>query len=401
MRIGIDARFLGFNSSGMARYSESLVEALSRVDERNDYVVFVHSELKRRLRVGDNFQVVPVRGHPLRFQSMRRLAKAVHREALDLLHALFPLTPFWLDAPTLLTVHDVLPFQVESGLFYWRVPLARLLYAYFIYPHSLGCAKWVICVSRATRDAVAEMFPDVYNKSIVVHSGVDEIFRQPLEAATLDLIRRRLSLPERYILYSGAVRADKNVLGVLRVFALLRKRNPRMEDIRLIIETSSEASALDALKKPIRQLGLESSVRVLRNVNDEERRAIFADAGALLILSRHEGFGMPVVEAQLSGLPVIAADSGALPEIAGERGAVLVNPDNEEECVSLMERVLTSDGLRAYLIDNGRANAQYYNWPRAVAELVQIYELLFYSRNQVEQPTSRNLLTRVLEWLPF
>jgi glycosyltransferase involved in cell wall biosynthesis len=332
---------------------------------------------------------------------MRRLARAARREELDLMHALFPLAPPWLDAPTLLTVHDVLPFQLESGLFHWRVPLSRLLYSYFIYPYSLGRANWVVCISRATRDAVAGLFPDVYYKSIVVHSGVNEIFRQPLEAATLELIRHRLGLPERYILYSGAVRADKNVLGVLRVFALLRKRNPRMENTRLIVEASGENSALDALKKPIRQLGLESSVRVLRDMNDEERRVIFADAGALLILSRQEGFGMPIVEAQLSGLPVIAADSGALPEIAGERGAVLVDPDNEEECVSLLERVLTSDSLRAYLIDSGRANAQYYNWPRAVAELVQIYELLFYSRNQVELPMSRNLLTRVIEWLPF
>src|SRR4051812_39343918 len=111
MRIGIDARFLGFNHSGLARYSESMLEALSHADETNEYLVFVHANLKRRLRLGPNFHVTEIRGQPLGIHSMRRMKRILNREKPDLLHVFFPLAPFNIDVPTLLTVHDTLPFQ--------------------------------------------------------------------------------------------------------------------------------------------------------------------------------------------------------------------------------------------------------------------------------------------------
>lgn len=401
MRIGIDARFLGYNNSGLARYSENLLEALSHADERNEYLVFVHAKLGRRLRLGPNFRVLPVRGMPLGLRSMRRLTRMLRREALDLLHVLFPLAPLWIDLPFLLTVHDVLPFKRESGFLAWRFPLARLLYSFGLYPMSLRRAKWVLCVSRTTRDAVSALFPDLYHKSIIMHAGVDEIFRTPIEPATMDLIRHRLNLPGRYVLYSGSTRADKNIPAVLRTFALLRQRNPKMEDLHLVLETSGDAATLDGVKKLIRQFELEDHVRILHDMKDEERRMIFTDARALLILGRAEGFGFPIIEAQITGVPVIAADAGALPEVAGENGAFLVDPDNQDDCVSVLERVLTSDNLRAYLIENGRINAGQFTWSRAVGDLLQIYELLFYPRDQVDLPQRRRLASRILEWLPF
>jgi glycosyltransferase involved in cell wall biosynthesis len=197
------------------------------------------------------------------------------------------------------------------------------------------------------------------------------------------------------------VRTDKNVQSVLRTFALLRQRNPQLEPWRLVLETSGDPRGLEGIKKTAGQYGLMDCVRFLHDMNDEERRLIFADAGALMIFGRAEGFGFPIIEAQLSGVPVIAADSGALPEIAGEHGAVLVDPDNQDDCVSVLERVLTSDNLRAYLIENGRINAGQFTWSRAVGDLLQIYELLFYPRDQVDLPQRRRLASRILEWLPF
>lgn len=401
MRIGIDARFLGFNSSGMARYSESLLEALAHADQKNQYVVFVHARLRRRLRLGSNFHVVPVRGQPLGLRSMYRMARLVHRESLDLLHVTFPLFPLWLDLPILLTVHDVLPFTRESGFHNWKLPLARWIYIYLVYPICLRRATWIQCVSNWTRDAVAQLFPDVYHKCIVVHSGVDEVFRTPIEQATGDLIRSRLELPERYVLYSGSLRRDKNVLGVLRTFATLLQRNPQFKDLGLVMEISGDATNLDLVRKAIHQYELAGNTRMFFDMKDEERRVIFSDASALLILSRAEGFGFPIIEAQLSGVPVVAADSGALPEIAGEAGAVLVDPDKLDDCVSMLERALNSENLRAYLTANGRKNAEKYAWASSVQQLIQIYELLFYPRDVIDHPGQRKLSDRLIEWLPF
>lgn len=389
MHIGIDARYLGAANTGLARYSENLLEALAHQDTQNHYTVFVHSSLNRRLKLGPNFRLVPMRGKPNSLRSMVRFSAAVRREELDVLHVHFPLAPWLVNCPVLITVHDMLPYVMESNVFGARFRPWRQLWAYLLYPMALGRAKWVICVSRATRDTLCALFPNTFQNTIIAHSGVNEIFRAPIEPATFDLIRSRLNLPGRYILYSGSTRTDKNIDGMLLAFAMMRQRSPEYDDLYFVLDIPGEQYSLAPVYRMIAQFGLEERVRIIKNAGDEERRVIFEDARMLFYLSRNEGFGFPILEAQSCDLPVLAADAGALPETAGEQGAVFVDPDRIEEVVSMVERVLADDELRAYLIENGRTNAEKYDWTHTAEQLRQIYEFLFYPRDLVQIPRHR------------
>ena len=145
MRIGVDARFLGGTSYGLAQYSESLLVSLSRHDKTNDYVVFVNAGLTRRLDLGPNFEVIPLHGRPLSMAGLRRLARSARRAAPDLLHVHFPLAPFFGRMPTIITVHDVVPFRPAKGDLrrpgFWDRVGAR-----FLYPRTMRAARWIICV---------------------------------------------------------------------------------------------------------------------------------------------------------------------------------------------------------------------------------------------------------------
>lgn len=386
MHIGIDARYLGEANTGLAYYSENLLEALARIDSDNQYTVYVNASLNRRLKLGPNFRLVPLRGRPNSFRSMLRFSAAVRAEDFDLLHVHFPLAPVLADCPIIITVHDMLPYVRESNIFALRFRPWRILWSYMIYPMALMRAKWIICVSHATRDSLSRMFPNVFQKTIIVHSGGNPMFRARVEAATVELIRSRLNLPEHYILYSGSTRADKNIEGMLQAFARLRQRNPAMDELFFVLDISGEEINLALLQRLVAQYGVKDRVRLIRNAGDEERRVIFEDARALFLLSRYEGFCFPILEAQACSLPVLAADSGALPEIAGEHGAVFVDPDNLEEIVSMLERVLLEEDLRAYLVEHGHENTKRFEWPRAAEQIKQIYEFLFYPRDLVQLP---------------
>ena len=95
----------------------------------------------------------------------------------------------------------------------------------------------------------------------------------------------------------------------------------------------------------------------------------------LFIASKEEGFGFPVLKAQLCGVPVLAADAGALPEVAGE-GALLVDPDDPVQLVAMLERTLFDTALRKDLVEKGKRNAARYSWDDTARQLRQIYELL-------------------------
>lgn len=399
MRIGIDARYLGASNGGLARYSENLLQALARVDERNEYTVYVNARLSRKIKLADNFTLVPFRGHPLALRTAFRFAREVRRQKFDLLHVHFPFAPPFIRTPTLMTVHDVLPFSREGAGLMHGIKPKHWIWFFLLYPMALRNCTWVICVSGATRDALATIFPQLYHKTLVVHSGVSDLFRAPVEPATLDLVHRRLNLPASYLLYSGSTRKDKNVEGVIRIFALLVQRNPAMAETHLILELTGEQAAMGPVEKQIALFGLGERVRIMRNLGDEERRVVFGDARALIMLSRNEGFGFPILEAQLVGVPVLAVDSGALPEVAGEQGAIYADPDNLEQTVTLLDRVLTDEDLRRYLIENGRRNAQRFDWGTAATRLVQIYDMLFYPRSQITSLQHPPLHRRLLEWI--
>ncbi len=396
MQIGIDARYLGAAHSGLARYSENLLEALARLDHDNRYTVYVHSTLKRKLNLGDNFRLVPIRGRPHSIRSMRRLAVAVRREPLDLFHVHFPYAPRRIKCPVLLTVHDLLPFTREQSEFARGGAMARWFSSWVLYPLALRRAKWIICVSRATRDGLARLFPDTFHKGIVVPSGISEAFRSPIETATHELIRSRLNLPGRYLLYSGSARADKNVEGMLRAFARLRQNHPSLESYHFILDISGRQYSLRPIMRAIERFELYGNVRIIRDAGDEERRVLFEEAELFVVFSRTEGFGLPILEAQLCGVPVVAADYGALPEVAGEHGALFVDPDNLEESVRVVERALTDSELRAYLVGQGLENAQRYEWGRTAQRVLEIYQLLFHPRGQLDPPQRTRWLQNLI-----
>ncbi len=375
MHIGIDARFLGARSYGLAQYSESLLHALARQDTKTRYTVFVNAALKRRPKLGSNFHIVPISGRPMSARGLFRLAIALRRERPDILHVHFPLAPLGVDCPTLITVHDVVPFRrsetLWAGMSFWdRVGM------FFLYPMTMRRSRWILCVSNATRNRLVEIFPETFHKTIVRPSGVEEAYRERTESGTADLIRHRLDLPELYVLYSGSLGENKNIIPMIDAFLAVKKSEPATAPYRLLLDITGESRGLNQLRAGIRSLGGGEEIRLMTSLSGEERRVVFEGARVFLILSREEGFGAPVLKAQMLGVPVMAADAGALPEVCG-RGAMLVDPDDMDEIIAGLQRLLFDEPLRAELSELGLKNAQRFSWDDTARQVKQIYELLF------------------------
>ena len=374
MRIGIDARFLGASSYGLAQYSENLLLALSRLDSDNDYTVFVNSALNRKLKTGKNFRSVPIAGRPLSAGGLARLRLALRKESLDLLHVHFPLAPIGLKIPTVITVHDIVPFR-RGGAPGERFRLWDRIGGRFLYPMTMRRARWILCVSKSTRDKLVEIFPDVFHKTILLASGVEDLYRTQTKPAASELIRSRLRVPRPYLLYSGSSGESKNIPRMLQAFATLCQNDPRGMKYHFLLDIAGDSGGLDAIRRTSRQYGIESRVSLMSELSADERHVLFEQASMLFIASKEEGFGFPVLKAQLCGVPVLAADAGALPEVAGE-GALLVDPDDPVQLVAMLEKTLFDTSLRKDLMEKGRRNAARYSWDDTARQVRQIYELL-------------------------
>ena len=175
--------------------------------------------------------------------------------------------------------------------------------------------------------------PEIFHKSFVITSGVDDVFRMPIQPAAIQLIRSRLNLPASYILYSGSARQDKSLAALIRCFAMVRSQNPELKDLHLVLEISGEEHGLIFVQRLIQQFDLK---RPRARANRHGRRGapchLSGCAAAMPDGSVPKGSVSPLLEAQTCRVPVVAADSGALPEIGGPESAVYVNPDNIAEC---------------------------------------------------------------------
>jgi glycosyltransferase involved in cell wall biosynthesis len=117
------------------------------------------------------------------------------------------------------------------------------------------------------------------------------------------------------------------------------------------------------------RLGIGDRVRMLGHVRDADLAVLLSRATALVVPSRAEGFGLPLLEAMSLGTAVVCSPAPALVEVAG--GAALVAAD--AELAGALRAIVEDEVLRERLIRAGRARAQTYTWDAAADALWSMY----------------------------
>ncbi len=374
-RIGIDARYLENENTGVGRYSYNLITHLLEEDKQNAYSVVIREDYTGRLPAGENATYVRVPYAPITLSSLLAMSGRVRGLGLDLWHAHFPISPLFPGTPFLVTVHDLQPLRVPTIGARRPLPL-RVGYRVFYplaYRYALSCAKAILAVSLATRKEIQDCFDIPHEKIHVIHGALDDRFQGAGTSAIQGEEKREFALPERFLLYVGATLPHKNLGNMLRGFAGALKQ-PGREDLFLVMagrESRFERDLLDLAE------GLEITERVRRigYVGQEDLPHLYEKAAALLYVSCYEGFGFPPLEAMEHGLPVIASSHSSLPEVVGSAG-MFVDPDDVEGIAKAIGKILDDPGLRQRLRKQGEKNLERFSWRHAARKTLEVYERL-------------------------
>ncbi|HEY2595560.1 MAG TPA: glycosyltransferase family 1 protein [Chloroflexota bacterium] len=360
--IAIDARLVGY-AAGIAQYARLLIDALTALEGPERYVVL-------RSRRGRREEVGSAGGRPVslmtpphnRFERwVLPLELLARRPWPSLLHSVDHVAPTWRRWRSVVTLHD-LAFLLYPAT---HTDESRAYYA--ASGESVRKAERVIAVSQRTAsDAVRLLGVDPVRMRVVPEAAAPSF--SPRGDAEFESAARRLHLDQRpYALFVGTLEPRKNVPLLLEAFALVR----RQLDVQLLV-----VGGRGWLDEPIfaahARSGLGDAVRFLGNLGQDDLAALYSHAGAFVLPSLYEGFGLPVLEAMACGAPVICSNAGPLPEVAGD-AAVLLSPLEPAEWAEAIVSVLTDPQVAAALRQKGFERAAAFSWTRTALATRDVY----------------------------
>jgi glycosyltransferase involved in cell wall biosynthesis len=342
----VDGDVLGRHRTGDETYVENLVRELGRLERSFDIGVLV----RRADAAPTGVRALELPTHSQVARMAIGIPRLLGRVRPLLAHFLYVVPPFYREATLVLTVHD-LSFDSDSDL---MDPFDRTVFRTFV-PRSIRRAARVLVGSHWTRERLADRYRVPLEKMVVTSYGVDPVFTPGGPRAN----------DGSYLLFVGALQPRKDPLCAVRALALL---DPGLQ----LVFVGPEKRGGKDVRREVARLGLERRVRFLGHVPKEELIALYRGAACLVLPSRHEGFGLPVLEAMSVGTPVVASTAGALPEIAGD-AAVLVPPRDPAALADGVERALADpDRLRALGLERSRQ----FTWQETARRTAAVYEEL-------------------------
>ncbi|MCM1004999.1 MAG: glycosyltransferase [Prevotella sp.] len=215
---------------------------------------------------------------------------------------------------------------------------------------ALKAATAIAAISEATRSRLNKYYPNLKASIRVIGN--------PIVCNNLGNTR---SVREPYILYVGSRLKYKNFENAVRACALAQFAPLKIVGAPL---TKDE-------HKLLCDSGIDYSLSIYPD--NEELSALYSNAHCLLFVSEHEGFGIPIIEAQAHGCPVIISNCDACMETGGK--AVLIAPEADIARIAVHINTLQYPDTRQALIAEGYRNIQKFQ-----SEIIASQYLALYSK---------------------
>lgn len=361
MKIGIDGRL--WNETGVGRYIRNLVSELSKIDSKNQYVLFTSPKVFIELPPNWSIEKTDIKWHSI--QEQVQMPKILNKYKLDLVHFPYFSIPIFYKNPYVITIHDMILHHFSTGeASTLPLPIYKTkLVAYKkIIKTASDNAQKIIAVSNATKQDIITDLSVPENKIVVIHEGFDFAIKESKKEYHL--------LEREYFLYVGNAYPHKNLDLLIKAFEKFVANN---SSYQLVLVGKSDYFYQKLIDK-ISKTPLKNHITFLGEVTDDELGYLYSHAKALIIPSLMEGFGLPVLEAMARKCLVLASNIPAHKEVAG-KVALFFNPHDLDHLVSLMIDVTKHSKSRyEQTLKIGAKRSKDFSWKEMAKQTLQVYE---------------------------
>lgn len=372
MRVGVDARTLIGNRSGVGYYLSNLIEHGAfdghkifayHATAGNQSTLSIPQETAlewRRLPTTPGIKWGLGSAWPLWWLNVQ-LSPALRQDGIDLFFGPNFVQPITTGRPSVIVVHDLIhrtfpEAHSRAYRLYLRASLAGVLRR----------ADHIVTVSEASRQDLIRFHPHLKGQVTVGYGAASDRYRpRSLSPERTARLREKYDIPERFILYVGTIEPRKNLTAVVEAMEQL----PTAGRPEFVVVGEDRGD--ERFRRALQSSPAGDDIHVAGYVEDEDLPVLYNAAEAFVYPSLYEGFGLPVLEAMQSGVTVVASNRSSLPEVIGDAG-LLVDPEDRDELAAALWQVWTDEDTRMSYAQRGLERAEEFSWEQTANQIADI-----------------------------
>ena len=378
LTIGLDAKRIVRNGTGLGSYGRTLVNDLAGVEELNLrlYVPDMGRDaLRQQVPERPNLHYClpdyPLTTHLLPLASLRKafwrsksIVSQLQDDRVNVFHGLsgeLPIGISQMTIKTVVTIHDLIFLRhpeyynwIDTKIYEWK------------FRQTLREADRIVAISECTKRDIIELGGVAPSKIELIYQSCASRFSRETDPQKQEEVRQRYGLPAHYVLSVGSIEERKNTLLALKALHWLPG------EVNLVL-VGKQTPYLHKLVAYAKANNLASRLFPLHGVPDDDLPALYAGAEVFVYPSRYEGFGIPIIEAIRMGLPVVGCTGSCLEE-AGGPDNLYVSPDDPEAMAKAIISLQKGAEGREQRIERSRQYIRRFENNDAAQRFAELYQ---------------------------
>lgn len=381
MKIGIDARFFG--KAGPGRYTKNIVEHLEKVDQENDYVIFLTREGYDSYQPQNkNFKKVLADYMWYSFAEQTSFLAEIIKQKLDLYYVPHFNIPILYPKKIVTAIPDMTmhTYSTEKGttLPLWYFKIKKVVYK-LVFWWAVFRSYKVIVPSKTVLEEFIEHIKGIpKNKYVLAYEGVDPDFQKTHPDP--EQVLEKYGVDRDFILSVGSMYEHKNVEGLIEMYKILKSEYGYKGQLVL---ASKRDKFSGGIYEKVKQEGLGGDILVLAFkdpqtesdivVSDEEIIALRMEAQAYVMAAFKEGFSLTALEGMAVGLPAALSDIECHREVYGD-SVLFFDPYKPEDIAEKVNTLITDEGVRKDYIQRGYDQIKVYDWHKTAQITLDVFK---------------------------